>query len=155
VLLWNLVLALVWTALTGEFTTSSFVVGMLLGSAVLVVARGPGEGRRYVRKAGQLVRFLLYFAWEMLVANLRVAWDVVTPRHRSRPAILAIPLEARTDGEIILLANVITLTPGTLSLDVSPDRSTLYVHAMYVADPADLRRQIKIGFERRLLELLR
>ena len=65
------------------------------------------------------------------------------------------PLDAKTDAEITLLANVVTLTPGTLSLDVSPDRSTLYVHAMFLESPEALRRDIKEGFEKRILELLR
>ncbi len=60
-----------------------------------------------------------------------------------------------SDVEITLLANLVTLTPGTLSLDVSEDRSTLFVHAMFVDDPDVLRREIKHGFERRVLELLR
>jgi multicomponent Na+:H+ antiporter subunit E len=68
---------------------------------------------------------------------------------------VAVPLDARTDAEIVLLANLITLTPGTLSLDLSDDRTVLYVHAMYLTDPDELRREIKEGFERRVLEVLR
>ncbi len=70
-------------------------------------------------------------------------------------AIVAIPLDAKTDREITLLANLITLTPGTLSLDVSEDRRFLYVHAMFVEDVESFRDSIKNGFERRLLELMR
>ena len=73
----------------------------------------------------------------------------------ARPGVVAIPLEAKTDAEITFLANVITLTPGTLSLDVSEDRSTLYVHTMFLESPEVLRESIKEGFERRVLELLR
>jgi multicomponent Na+:H+ antiporter subunit E len=74
-----------------------------------------------------------------------------------RPGIIAIPLDARTDLEITLLANLITLTPGTLSLDVSADRRVLYVHVMYIDndDIEAVRRSIKDGFERRVLEVLR
>ena len=72
-----------------------------------------------------------------------------------RPGIVAIPLEARTDDEITLLANVISLTPGTLSLDVSDDRKVLYIHAMFIDDEQQLRDEIKSGFERRLLDVLR
>ena len=69
--------------------------------------------------------------------------------------MVAIPLDAETDAEITLLANLITLTPGTLSLDVSDDRRVLYIHAMYVDDVEELRRSIKDGFEKRVMELLR
>jgi multicomponent Na+:H+ antiporter subunit E len=72
-----------------------------------------------------------------------------------RPAIIAIPLDARTDVEITLLSNLIALTPGSLGLDVSDDRSVLYVHGMFVDDPEAFCREIKDGLERRLLELLR
>ncbi|NNJ70240.1 MAG: Na+/H+ antiporter subunit E, partial [Kiritimatiellales bacterium] len=71
------------------------------------------------------------------------------------PGVIGIPLDAETDLEITMLANIISLTPGTLSLDVSEDRKTLYIHAMYVINPEDLRNEIKDGLERRLLELLR
>src|SRR5690606_901199 len=96
-----------------------------------------------------------YFLKEMLLANLRVAYDVITPTYYMRPAVVSIPLDARTDLEITLLAMCITLTPGTLSLDVSTDRRVLYIHAMFAEDPDALRHEIKNGFERRLLELLR
>jgi multicomponent Na+:H+ antiporter subunit E len=74
-----------------------------------------------------------------------------------RPGVVAIPLDARTDAEITLLANLITLTPGTLSLDVSSDRRMLYIHVMYIDndDLEEVRRKIKAGFERRVLEVLR
>ena len=68
---------------------------------------------------------------------------------------MAVPLALDRDAEIALLANLITLTPGTLSLDVSPDRRTLYVHAMATTSPDDLRREIQQGFERRILEVFR
>ena len=86
-------------------------------------------------------------------ANLRVAIEVLTPQQRMRPAIVAIPLDVRRDFEITLLANLITLTPGTLSLDVSSDKRVLYVHSMYVDDIDAFRREIKNGFERRVKEL--
>ena len=73
----------------------------------------------------------------------------------SLAAIVAVPLDAKTDAEITMLANLITVTPGSFSLEVSADRSVLYVHAMYVDDPETFRREIKNGFERRVLELLR
>lgn len=72
-----------------------------------------------------------------------------------RPGIIAIPLDARTNEEITVLANLITLTPGSMSLDVSPDRRHLYVHLMYVDDLEESRMEIKRGFERRTLELFR
>lgn len=108
-----------------------------------------------MKKLWQLVAFVVYFLGEIVRANLRVARDVVTRAHLSSPGILAISLEAKTPLEITLLANLITLTPGSMSLDVSPDRRTLYVHEMFAADPEAARREIQNGLERRLLEVLR
>jgi multicomponent Na+:H+ antiporter subunit E len=94
-------------------------------------------------------------AKEILVANLKVATAVVAPAGRLRPVIAAVPLRLDSDAEVALLANLITLTPGTLSLDVSPDRRTPYVHAMSTDGPEALRGEIREGFERRILEVFR
>jgi multicomponent Na+:H+ antiporter subunit E len=110
---------------------------------------------QYFRKLPESIRFTFFFLRELIHSNLRVAWDVISPKSRRKPGIVAIPLDARTDIEITFLANLITLTPGTLSLDVSDDRSVLYVHGMFVEDVQLMREQIKNGFERRVLELLR
>jgi len=88
-------------------------------------------------------------------SSLRVGTDILTPRHRARPGIVAVPLDARTDAEIALFANVVSLTPGSLSLEISPDRTRLFVHAMFLDDPESFRRELKQGFERRVLELMR
>lgn len=154
-LLWNILLALAWVAMNGEFTYQSFVVGFLLGFLILFFAQRGAGSPGYVRKVWQVAGLLVFFIKELVVANLRVAYDVLTPGYRMRPGILAVPLDASTDLEITLLANLITLTPGTLSLDVSNDRRTLYIHAMYADDPEAVKRSIKHGFERRILEVLR
>jgi multicomponent Na+:H+ antiporter subunit E len=144
------VLAWLWTALTERYTASNFLLGAVLAHMALRLARGRGGT---VRKAGLALRFLLYFAKEVLLSALRISRDVFLPRQRIRPAIVEVPLDVRTDGEITLLAIVITLTPGTLALDVSPERRRMLVHAMFGEDPDRVRRDIKRGFERRILEL--
>ena len=103
-----------------------------------------------LRRIFYTTTFIIYFFWEMFLANLRVAYDVMTVKHFMRPGILAIPLEAKTDLEITILANLISLTPGTLSLDVSSDRQVLFVHAMYLGEIEEFK-----DFERRLLRVLR
>jgi multicomponent Na+:H+ antiporter subunit E len=154
-LLLNIVLALTWAAATGEFTLANLVLGFVVSFAVLAFAQSVIGRSTYFVKAPRMLRLGAFFLWELLVASLRVAHDVVTPTHYSRPAVIAVPLEAATEVEITMLANLISLTPGTLSLDVSPDGRVLYIHAMFVDDPDEVRRQIKAGLERRLLEVLR
>lgn len=153
--LWNLLLALIWTAMGGQFTLANLLVGFMIGYGILLLSQCMTGPSPYFLKVYHVGNFALFFLWELLLANLRVAYDVVTPRLRTRPGIIAIPLDAQNDVEITLLANLLSLTPGTLSIDVSEDCRTLYIHDMFVGDPEATRRHIKDGFERRLLEVLR
>lgn len=155
--LWNLLLALTWAVALGTFTLGNVAVGFGLGYAILWFARRAGGVPAYFGKIEQVVRFALFYLRQLLLANLRIAYDVVTPRHHMRPGVIGVPLGARTDAEITLLANLITLTPGSVVIDVSDDRSTLFVHVMYLEgdDPDRARRDIKDTLERRVLEVLR
>ncbi|HMO51408.1 MAG TPA: Na+/H+ antiporter subunit E [Kiritimatiellia bacterium] len=152
---YNLVLAFLWALLTGEISLGNLFAGFVLGYVILGLLFGAREKSSYFLKVGQVIRFVVLFLKEMVVSSARVAYDVITPTYYMRPGVVAIPLDAKTDAEIALLANVITLTPGTLSLDVSEDRRTLYIHAMFVHDPDALRREIKEGLEKQLLEVMR
>ena len=152
---WNLALAAVWAAVLGSFSLANLAVGYALGFAILALAGRLFGASSYFGKAFRLVEFAGFFAVQLVLSSLRVAADVVTPRQLARPGIVAVPLDARTDVEITLLANLVSLTPGSLSLDVSEDRRTLFVHFMFVEDVEACRRAIKHGFERRVLELLR
>lgn len=156
-LLWNLLLAFAWATMTAEFTLANLAVGFGLGFLILLFARRAVGLESYARKVRQAIGLFFFFIWELIQSNLRLAHDVITPGYYMKPAVVAVPLDVRSDLEITLLANLVSLTPGTLSLDVSDDRSVLFIHVMYV-DNDDLdavRRGIKTGFERRVLELLR
>ncbi len=153
--LWNIALALVWATATGRFTLFNFLLGYVLGYLVLLFAQ-PVIGRSdYFLKLRQVFSFLVFLIWDVVRSSFRVAYDVVTPTWYMQHGVVAIPLDVRTDAEITLLANLISFTPGTLSLDVTEDRKHLYIHAMFVRDPEALRAEIKEGLERRILELLR
>jgi multicomponent Na+:H+ antiporter subunit E len=154
--IYNILISMLWALLTGNVSIGNLTIGFLLGYFALTLLH-PATGTKasYFQKTMQFVRFALFFIKELVVSSYRVAKDVIKPLPLMRPGIIGIPLDAETDLEITMLANLITLTPGTLSLDVSPDRKTLYIHAMYLVDADDLRQEIKEGMERRLLELLR
>jgi multicomponent Na+:H+ antiporter subunit E len=94
-----------------------------------------------------------FFARELLAANIRVALDVLRPGTRIEPAVIAIPLDITTDGEILLLSMLINITPGSVTIDLSDDRHTLYVHVMHMRSADESRREIKDGFERRVKRL--
>ncbi|GGZ55215.1 Na+/H+ antiporter subunit E [Mesonia mobilis] len=151
----NILLTFIWVAITGDFAFLNYVFGFILSFIILyVITKGRGDAK-YFKIIPKLIAFVFFFLWELLKANLQVAYDVVTPKFYMTPGIVRVPLEAETNLEITLLANLITLTPGTLSLDVSDDRKVLYVHAMYLSDKQAFIDDIKNGFEKRLLEILR
>ena len=152
---WNILLALIWIAVSGDFSGAGLLTGFVLGYIILAITlREVPAFAAYVRRVPKIILFAGYFLRELIRSNLRVAWDVVTPTHYMKPAVIAVPLDARTEGEIVLVANLISLTPGTLTLDVSSDRRVLYIHVMYLDDLEQVRADIK-RFEARVLDLLR
>lgn len=155
-LLLNVLLALAWIALTGQFTPANLALGFALGYVMLWIAQRAGKPLGYFTKVRLVLGFAAFFLWEMVKANLQVTYYILAPYRKMRPGVIAVPLDVRTDMEITLLSNLITLTPGTLSLDVSADRRVMYIHSMTLGDATDeFRRQIKSGFERRVMEVLR
>ncbi len=151
----NILLAVIWVFLTGTINATNFVFGFILTYLVLWLISSNEEKRKYFVIIPRLISFFFYFLYELIKANLQVAADVITPKFYMEPGIIRYPLDAKTDLEITLLANVITLTPGTLSLDVSDDRKVLYIHAMYVHDKQEFIDSIKNGFEKRILKIVR
>jgi multicomponent Na+:H+ antiporter subunit E len=151
----NILLAFNWVLLYGEINAKTFFEGFFISFFLLYLAKDIFNDDKYFSKIINWMKFLFYFIKELIKANLIVGYDIITPKDYMQPAILAIPLDAKTDIEITLLANFITLTPGTLSLDISDDRKTLYIHAMYVDNPDKFKLEIKNGIEKKLLEALR
>ena len=154
-LLWNLALAAIWVVLTGRRTLPDVAVGFVLAATVtyfLQVGRGVPTPFLKLYRALDLLVFLI---WQLILSNLKIAYDVVTPTHYMHPAVVGVPLDVRTEAEITLLANLITLTPGTVSLRVSEDHRVLYIHAMYVTSREEVIAEVKNGFERKVLELMR
>lgn len=154
-LLLNIILALAWVALSGDFSPSSFGMGFAIGFVLLLFSQSITAKPGYVRKVWSVLDLFSYLIYEIIASNLRVAIDVVRPLSALHPGIIAVPLDASSDVEIFLLVNMIMLTPGTLAIDVSSNRRELYLHIMDARDPDKLRTQIKQGFERRVLEVLR
>lgn len=156
----NLLLMLAWCAFTSDFQPQNLAIGfgIGLGSLAVLSRLGLTGDSRYVPKIGKVVGFVGFYLWELLIANVRMARDVLSPRLQVRPAIIALPLDMHTDSdsEIALLANLISLTPGTLTIDISNDRRTLYIHAVNVpgGDVEAFCLNLKQQMERRVLEVL-
>lgn len=153
--LMNLLLSFLWVALTGSLSYSGFLFGFILGFFVLWIMNRNEKDRRYFYRLPKIFSFVFYFLYQLLKANALVAYDVVTPKYFFRPGIVRYPLNARSNFEINLLSTLISLTPGTLIMDVSEDKKTLYIHAMYLKTPEAFVEELRTGIERRLLEILR
>jgi multicomponent Na+:H+ antiporter subunit E len=151
----NIALALAWAALTGNFSFAGLMVGFALGFACLYLTRPlfPESGL-YFKRVWRWSKLCVLFLYELVVSSLQVVWEVLTPRHRSRPGVIAMPLDVKREMEVLLVTNLISLTPGTLSLDVTEDCNTLFIHAMFADDPDEIRRQLKSGMERWVIEAM-
>jgi multicomponent Na+:H+ antiporter subunit E len=153
----TVILAFGWAAATGNFSLLNLLFGGLVGGLGLFLARDRVQSPHLLPKIWRIVRLAAFFLYEVFLSAFRVAVLVSRPdMHKHlRPAIVAFPLTVTSDAEITLLANLITLTPGTLSVDVSDDRKLLYVHAVNCRDPEALIREIATGFEAKVMEAFR
>ncbi|MBA3040279.1 MAG: Na+/H+ antiporter subunit E [Alphaproteobacteria bacterium] len=148
----NLLMAIVWAAITGSASLHNLIFGFVLSTLALGLIREQINGTGYIRRVIRIASLAWLFFVELAKSAWKVAVMVVSPRLDIKPGIFAFPLTVTRDFEITLLANLITLTPGTLSVDVSDDKKTLYVHAIDCADPDAARRDIAEGFERKIRE---
>lgn len=156
IFLLHILLALIWTAVTATFSFGNLLVGLVLGYFVLAVVGPALDKSQYTRRVRKAIFLIVYFLKELFVSSIRVAIDVMRPGFSMKSGVVDIPLEAQSDLEITLLANMISLTPGTLSLEVSEDRKELFIHAMYIDEGVEqLRHSIKEGMERHILEVTR
>ena len=157
-----IIMTFIWVLLTGELTLGNVGFGFIL-SFVLLFVGGPRmdvnyfsrtPGFRLFSYSWKLIKFLGFFLKELVSAGVVVFTSIVNP-DSLKPGVVAVPLSIKSDAEITLLANLITLTPGTLTLDVSTDHKVIYVHSIMVDDPDEFRRDIKEGFEKRVMEIMK
>ena len=152
----NVLLAVAWVFVTGGFSLLNGLFGFVLGLAALSLIREQIGTIGYVRRVRRVTSLAGLFLYELVMSAVRVFKLVLTPDlSKLEPGFVAYPLTVDRDFEISLLANLITLTPGTLSVDVSDNRRTLYIHAIHVPDPEALKRDIATGFERKIMEAFR
>lgn len=151
----NLLLAIAWAAVSGSFTLANLVFGFVLSAIALYLIREQVGYVGYITRSWRVISLAALFVYELILSAWRVTTLVLSPRMDVKPGIFAYPMKVDRDGEITLLANLITLTPGTLSIDVSDDRRTLYVHALDCSDVDRTSGDIADGFERKILEAFR
>ena len=146
----NIILAVSWAALTGNFTMTGLSTGAAIGFAALWFAAPLFEdnGGGYFKRVYKWIKLIVLFHWELIVSSIYVVWDVLTPGHRAKPGVICVPLTVKGEAEVLLVTNLISLTPGTLSMDVTEDCNTLIVHAMFAHDADQIRADIENGMEK-------
>jgi len=149
-----LLFTFVWVILTSDFTYQNIILGIMLSSLITLYTGSLFTQKIYLKKLHKILFLILFFIWELIVANLRVAYEIIKPKMTFTPGIVEVPLDVEKDIHITILANMITLTPGTLSLYISDDKKSHFVHTMYLDDRSNFISDIKNGFEKKIMEAL-
>ena len=147
-------LTLVWLMLVNRFSLNSLLFGLLLGLVIPFITGPYWPNGPRLRHPLKIAEYILIVLWDIVVANVVVAYLVVFKRSRDlRPAWVAVPLELRSPEAITVMAGTITMTPGTVSSDLSSEGHYILVHCLDTSDPGEVRDQIKHRYERRLMEI--
>ncbi len=154
-ILLNFFIALVWMFMSSSLTVTTFVIGYIIGLLLIVLARRFFPGRLYIVRLWAVIKLVLIFNRELILSNISVLLLVIRPKLNIHPMIFALPTELERDWEITLLSSLITLTPGTMVLNVSDDQNTLYIHAIDVDDVDEAINSIKNSFEKAIMEVSR
>ena len=148
------ILVVVWLLLVNDLSAGHLILGALLGWAVPLYTARFWPDRVRVRRPLLLLRFLAVVLYDIVVANVAVARLILGRQERLQPAFVVLPLRLRSDVAISLLANTISLTPGTVSTYLSADRRCLIIHSLHTTDPDELLATIRQRYETPLKETL-
>ena len=154
-ILLNFFIAIVWMFLSSSMTAKAFVIGYLIGLILIFIMRRFFKERLYLGRLWATIKLALLFFKELTLSNISVLRVVLRPKMDIQPMIFALPTDLKHDWEITLLSSLITLTPGTIVVNVSDDQHTLYIHAIDVDDVEDAVASIKNSFEKAIKEVSR
>lgn len=146
-------LLVVWLLLVNSITLGHVLLGSLLGVLVPLFTRALWPDQTRVYRPWRLVRYAGMVVWDIVIANLQVSKLILGPSSRLRPAFVRLPMDLRDEFAITVFAGTVSLTPGTVSAELSADRRTLLIHALDVADADDLIAEIKRRYEAPLQEI--
>jgi multicomponent K+:H+ antiporter subunit E len=150
----TLLLIVVWQMLANKLTLGNLVLGAILGILIPIITAPYWPNRPTLKNVPAIVGYIFIVLWDIVVANVQVAWIILFKKNaETRPTWVTVPLELRSPEAITVLAGTITMTPGTVSSDVSADGRSLLVHCLHAPDPDGIRDQIKSRYERRLKEI--
>jgi multicomponent Na+:H+ antiporter subunit E len=136
----NLILSIIWTFLTGSFTVANFIFGLFVGYLILWLGQPYLGSGRYLSSVKGSIAFVAQYLKEIVVANIQLARDLLKREMPFVPGIIEFRTEGLSRAEVAVLANMISLTPGTLSMDTDESGTIIYIHSVYASDPVELRR---------------
>jgi multicomponent K+:H+ antiporter subunit E len=152
--LFNFVMLLaVWLLLTNSFSFGNILLAAFLAWLIPFLVADLHVQTTTVKKPGKALAYLGILLYDIIVSNIIVAKQILGPMHKLQPAFITIPLDMSSPLPVTLLASSISLTPGTVSTEVSADMTKLYVHALHVDDEAELIAHIKKRYEAPLKEI--
>lgn len=149
----HLLISIMWMFLSETYTFASFSIGFLIGVILLTFLRRFLPDKLYLIRAYNILKLILIFLRELIHSNIEIVKLVYQREPDFEPGIFAYPTELTSNWEITLLANLITLTPGSLSVAISEDQKTIFVHAMNIEDQEEEIRSIKETFEKAIREV--
>ncbi|WP_096434537.1 Na+/H+ antiporter subunit E [Alteribacter populi] len=149
----NVALAFIWMLLRNETSLVEFGIGYIVGLLILFFLRRFLQFRFYFTRVIATVKLILLFIYKLILSNIDVVRIILSPKLDVEPGIIAVPTKLKTDWEVTLLATLISLTPGTLSMNFSPDGRTIYVHSIHVPDKEKAIEEIHSSFEKAIMEV--
>ena len=154
-ILLNLFLAFLWMFLSSNYSLSRFIIGYLLGLLAILAMRRFFKNRLYIDRVWAIIKLVLLFIKELILANISVLVLVLKPKLQMQPAFFKYNTELTQEWEITLLSNLITLTPGTVVVHVSDDSKSLFIHVIDSNDIDETIDSIRNSFEKAILEVSR
>jgi multicomponent Na+:H+ antiporter subunit E len=151
----NLLIAVAWATVAGDFSAPNLIIGFVAGYIALYAFGEFYGGSRYHARMRAGFALALYFLWDLTKSCVQVAWAVLRQHHRGRSRFVRMKLDVESDFGAMLTANLITLTPGTLTVDMDEEKRELLIHAMFADDPEAVAQDLKDNIERRVIEVLR
>lgn len=151
--LMNILLAISWCALTTDASLANFLVGFAFGYGAMALSPVRKISNDYFRRLPRMLRLLVYFTHDLIASGLRATWEALSPVGHSRPGVIRVHTELQGRSQLQLLSQLISLTPGTLVLDVDAEQGILYVHTMFARDEEVFRHALRAGMEKRVKEV--
>ncbi|EAG9436744.1 Na+/H+ antiporter subunit E [Listeria innocua] len=152
-LILNIILACLWMFLESSFSFATFIIGLIIGIFLLLFMRRFLGSRFYLFRLFALVKLVFRFLHDLIVSTVHVSRIVLKKDMNIRPGIFRYDTTLETDWEVTMLALLITLTPGTLSIDISDDYKAIYVHSLHVPNIEEEIATIRKSYEGAIMEV--